>query len=473
MLSLARLHSFASVFVSVIFSAVVATLFSTSLFASPLVIKAIPGTRADFVPASASGKPFALGVVPDDGLLIVSEAPASAGTLVFSHPDAVSAESLAFVPGKTPEKLVPSLKLRRLKLFVSASPDKDVEIFVNGEFRGRGAVMLDGVSLREKVTLEARPANRGSRLSTALAEPVEPFPARAASRGNDSDIGNGKAFLSAFGTSFSKTPLLTGTLYDLKRSADGKTTYCTTGGGDAGRRKKELHEAVDILIKNNFNTSKLGQRYAKAPTKLSANQIYIYKDEKGKPIQANAATDAFANPPVSAGGKPPFPAPGWMVVYEGKISPPETGEYRFVGMGDDLLLVGLNRKPVFYAYWPGEGHGPAVREPANANWEPKDHCRNDGKGSGSGGSLQNHLFKGSWMKLVRGQTYSICIAFGEGAGGLGGAALAIERKGEPEDKDKKYSLFKMSAIDPDLMKILYIEGRYKADGGNFMPPKKR
>ena len=291
--------------------------------------------------------------------------------------------------------------------------------------------------------------------------------------GNGPGIGNGKAFLSAFGTSFSKTPLLTGTLYDLKRSADGKTTYCTTGNGDAGRRKKELHEALDILIKNNFNTHKLGQRYAKAPTKLSANQIYIYKDEKGRPIQANAATDAFANPPVSAGGKPPFPAPGWMVVYEGKISPPETGEYRFVGMGDDVLLVGLDRKPVFYAYWPGEGHGPAVREPANANWEPKDHCRTDGKGSGNGSSLKNHLFKGSWMKLVRGRTYSICIAFGEGAGGLGGAALAVERKGEPEDKNKKYSLFKMSAIDPDLMNILFIEGRYKAEGGNFMPPKKR
>lgn len=49
-------------------------------------------------------------------------------------------------------------------------------------------------------------------------------------------------------------------------------------------------------------------------------------------------------------GKPPFGAPGRLLVSEGEITPSETGEYRFVGMGDDVLIVGLDRKTVFYAY---------------------------------------------------------------------------------------------------------------------------
>lgn len=286
--------------------------------------------------------------------------------------------------------------------------------------------------------------------------------------GTGPGIGNGRAFLSAFGTSFSKTPTLTGTLYDLKRSTDGKREYCTVQGNDAKRRKDELHQAIGILDKQKFNTQGLKKRYFSAKTKLNANQVYIYKDIKTKqPIQATAATNAFAG----EDGKAPFSAPGWMVVYEGEITPPETGEYRFVGMGDDALIVGLNGETVFYAYWPGEGHGPAVREPAGANWEPKDHCSTDGKGSGQGGGLQNHLFKGTWKKLQKGRTYKICIAFGEGAGGLAGAILGIEKKGEKSDG--KYSVFKLAEIEPELLDILFVEGKYKADGPIFMTKKKK
>lgn len=279
-------------------------------------------------------------------------------------------------------------------------------------------------------------------------------------------IGNGRSFLSAFGTSFSKTPTLKGTLFDLKRSRDGKITYCTINNNDKGKRKEELHKAIGMLDNNGFDVRKLGQRYFEAPTKLNANQVYIYKDVKTKNIiQATAATAAFAG----EDGKPPFAAPGWMVVYEGEITPPETGEYRFVGMGDDVIIVGIDRKTVFYAYWPGEGHGRAVREPAGANWEPKDHCKNDGRGSGSGSTIQNHLFKGSWMKLQKGKKYKICIAFGEGAGGYAGAILGIEKKGErANNPNAPYSVFKLAAIEPELQEILYIEGKYKVEGPNFM-----
>lgn len=283
-------------------------------------------------------------------------------------------------------------------------------------------------------------------------------------KGTGPGIGNGRNFLSAFGTKFSGAPSLRGTLYDLKRSRDGKVTYATIEGNNAGKRKEELHRALTSLVKRNFSTTELNNRYFKAPVKLAANQLYIYKDPKTKgQYRANAATQAFAD----ENGKEPFKAPGWMVVYEGTISPPETGEYRFLGMGDDVMLVGVQGKPALYAYWPKEGHGPAV--PYQEGWEPKNHCGKggtDGAGSGSGGGLQDHLFKGQWIKLFKGQRYKICIAFGEGAGGYMGAALGIEKKDSP-NPNGKISLFKLSEINPDLFDILFIEGKYTATGPNF------
>ena len=282
--------------------------------------------------------------------------------------------------------------------------------------------------------------------------------------GNGPGIGNGRAFLSAFGSAFSKTPALKGTLYDLKRSRDGKTTYCTTAGGDKDKRKERLHDAMRMLVANKFNTAKLGQTYFAAGTKLSSNQVYVNARD------ANAATNAFANPPVSEGGKAPFPAPGWLAVYEGDITAPENGEFRFVGMGDDVLLVGLNGEPALYAFWPGEGHGAAVAY--HKGWEPEDVCGKGGK-DGRNVTMVNgdHLYKGQWIKMTKGRKYRVVIAFGEGAGGLASARLGIQKKGS--ENDKSVSIFKLGAIVPELMPILDIKGIYKADGPNFQPPKKR
>ena len=72
------------------------------------------------------------------------------------------------------------------------------------------------------------------------------------------------------------------------------------------------------------------------------------------------------------------------------------------------------------------------------------------------------------MKLQKGKKYKICIAFGEGAGGYAGAILGIEKKGERADPNAPYSVFKLAAIEPELQEILYIEGKYKVEGPNFM-----
>lgn len=159
--------------------------FAPRLAAAPLAVSAEPGTQAAFKSASAEGAPVVLGVVPADGLLLLAEAPASAGTLIFTHPEAVGEVALAFDPVKSPGKISPDIKLRPATLIVAALPADETEIFINGQHRGRGAVTLGGVAPREKITVEARSARRGMQSRVVSAEPGESLTVKFDLRGNE------------------------------------------------------------------------------------------------------------------------------------------------------------------------------------------------------------------------------------------------------------------------------------------------
>ena len=159
--------------------------FAPRLAAAPLAVSAEPGTQAAFKAASAEGAPVVLGVVPADGLLLLAEAPASAGTLIFTHPEAVGEVALAFDPVKSPGKISPDIKLRPATLIVAALPADETEIFINGQHRGRGAVTLGGVAPREKITVEARSARRGMQSRVVSAEPGESLTVKFDLRGNE------------------------------------------------------------------------------------------------------------------------------------------------------------------------------------------------------------------------------------------------------------------------------------------------
>lgn len=159
--------------------------FAPRLAAAPLAVSAEPGTQAAFKSASAEGAPVVLGVVPADGLLLLAEAPASAGTLIFTHPEAVGEVALAFDPAKSPGKISPDIKLRPATLIVAALPADETEIFINGQHRGRGAVTLGGVAPREKITVEARSARRGMQSRVVSAEPGESLTVKFDLRGNE------------------------------------------------------------------------------------------------------------------------------------------------------------------------------------------------------------------------------------------------------------------------------------------------
>lgn len=157
-----------------------------SLFSAPLLIVTEAGARAVFKESGTNATSVVeLGRADADGILLVAEAPTTSGILLFTHPDAVAPLEFAFVPGETPGKISPQLKLKPASLLISALPVEEVEIFVNGEHKGRGAVSLGGITPREKITVEARSARRGVQSRVVSASPGEMLSVKFDLRGNE------------------------------------------------------------------------------------------------------------------------------------------------------------------------------------------------------------------------------------------------------------------------------------------------
>jgi hypothetical protein len=107
----------------------------------------------------------------------------------------------------------------------------------------------------------------------------------------------------------------------------------------------------------------------------------------------------------------------WVAYYKGTISAPETGQYRFCGFGDDVLLVRIKRRLVLDASYP-------VWEGKFTNWHSRD--KNNRKYPMAG----VQMVIGDWIKLTKGEPEEIEVFFGECPGGTFSCQLLIEQKGK-------------------------------------------
>lgn len=205
-------------------TALVITVFSAvSMLAAPLLVLTDPGAKATFKADSEGAETIELGVADADGLLLVSTPPASAGTMIFTHPDAELPSDVAYVPGKTPGKFKVELKLKPASLLISALPADEVEIFVDGKHRGRGAVTLGGLDPRKKITVEARSARRGMQSRVVSVSPGETLPVKFDLRGNEaSSSPDGQIVLP-------ELPLVLASQPGATLKADGANVVCEDG----------------------------------------------------------------------------------------------------------------------------------------------------------------------------------------------------------------------------------------------------
>jgi hypothetical protein len=110
---------------------------------------------------------------------------------------------------------------------------------------------------------------------------------------------------------------LEGTMYDLKLKADGKKP--------SGISEQTFAEAVKKIVRNRFRPASLADFY-RVDKKFFATMFYIPLQEAGE------APKTFG---VQGKVKPN----NFIIHYTGSFAAPEDGTYRFVGLGDESIIV--------------------------------------------------------------------------------------------------------------------------------------
>ena len=185
---------------------------------------------------------------------------------------------------------------------------------------------------------------------------------------------------------------LEGTFYDLKQTNDRQPN---------GMTPDRYNGAVRAWIEGGLKEPEM-QRYFKAPTKLYATQ-FVLPD-----MAADEAPKAYG---VAGLVKPSQ----WVAHYKGKVSPPKSGTFQFLGAGDDMLVVFIDHKLVLDASWyPVSNLNPRAIVPEG---KYVDFPR--------GGYV-----KGEPVNVVQGQWYDIDILIGEQPGGRFFSCLCVEEEGK-------------------------------------------
>ena len=209
-----------------------------------------------------------------------------------------------------------------------------------------------------------------------------------------------------------KAGALTGYLYDLKQSRARKPNPDLAKLGPKALAIKE----VTAFIKSGWRGESLAE-FFRSPSPLFATQIFV-------PVMA--ADEA----PKAYGVESVVQPRAWVAHYKGRVSPPLTGVYRFVGAGDDHMAVRLDGRLVIDA---GGAivSGFETDRPAAPSY-PYAYGGNDWI------LRQRRGFTvGKRMELRAGQFYDIDIVLSEGPGGLFCAMLLVEQEGVTYQKVAK------------------------------------
>ncbi len=227
--------------------------------------------------------------------------------------------------------------------------------------------------------------------------------------------GGGRNFVSLFGMKGSGVGVggLIGTLYDLKQTSDRKPT----AAAPAKTGIPPYRSAVREFLESGWSPGRL-QKFFKSPDKLVSGQLFI----TGR--SADDAPKAFE---VEKLMKPSR----WVVHYRCYVEVPSSIPFRFVGSGDDFLIVRWNRKIAlddgYETFLAGGGNykdfGVKVTQEYKVDRRP--------------GGL-HRLKAGPWIQVTKGTKVPVEVLMGETPGGVFDCYLAIEVAKSSTKKDGEY-----------------------------------
>jgi hypothetical protein len=222
--------------------------------------------------------------------------------------------------------------------------------------------------------------------------------------GKGTGVGGGRNFVSLFGMKGTGTTAggLIGTLYDLKQTADRKPTSAAPANTGIAPYRTSVRE----FLESGWSAGRL-QRFFKSPDKLVSGQLFI---------TSRSADDAPKAFEVEKMMKPSR----WVVHYRCYVEVPSSLPFRFVGSGDDFLLVRWNRKIAlddgYETYFSGR----------DGNYRDFDvKVSKDYKINRAPGSL-HRLKAGPWIQVTKGTKVPVEVLIGETPGGVFDCYLAIE-----------------------------------------------
>jgi hypothetical protein len=220
--------------------------------------------------------------------------------------------------------------------------------------------------------------------------------------GKGTGPGGGLRSLSTlFGSKGGGGEMLTGNFYDLKQDPKGKDTDMSQNvPGDNGEKDRLFIRSV-VEFMDGWDEKKL-QEFYRAKDTLHTTQVFI------PTMNASEAPKAFD---VERDVRPTR----WLVHYKGQFTAPKSGSFRFVGCGDDILAVRMDKKLVF--------NGSIMEIPG--------HMGSDRENVGKVrvGTQEWNIFGGEWFRLSAGKTYPLEILMGEVPGIDLAMFLMIQEKG--------------------------------------------
>jgi len=216
--------------------------------------------------------------------------------------------------------------------------------------------------------------------------------------------GGGRNFVSLFGMKGAGMNVggLIGTLYDLKQTSDRKPTSAAPANTGIGPYRTSVRE----FLESGWSPGRL-QKFFKSPDKLVSGQLFI---------TSRSADDAPKAFEVEKLMKPSR----WVIHYRCYVEVPSSLPFRFVGSGDDFLIVRWNRKIAlddgYETYFAGrdgnyKDFGVKVSKEYKVDRRP--------------GSL-NRLKAGPWIQVTKGTKVPVEVLIGETPGGVFDCYLAIE-----------------------------------------------
>lgn len=222
--------------------------------------------------------------------------------------------------------------------------------------------------------------------------------------GKGTGVGGGKNFVSVFGMKGDNLTLggLIGTLYDLKQTSG----RLPTAAAPAKTGIPPYRASVREFLESGWSPGRL-EKFFRSPDKMVSGQLFI---------TSRSADDAPKAFEVEKQMKPSR----WVIHYRCYVEVPNSLPFRFVGSGDDFLIVRWNRKVAlddgYETYFSGKDgsyrdFGVKVSTEFKIDRKP--------------GSL-HRLKAGPWLQATKGTKVPVEVLIGETPGGVFDCYLAIE-----------------------------------------------